>query len=177
MHRDWLVSYKFLHWIFAPLIALQLFLSLFMSGKKSGLPNLLFNIHITIGPILAGVILALWVYVLTNPQIKRHFFPYGADFSYVISDVKSLMSFKLAEAGPRPGLPGLVHGFGLLDVSIVLIAGVIIHFLFPFSLKDPSLKPIVNIFMEIHDFFGNSMWVYMIGHASMATLHRIVVKD
>ncbi|MGC9144468.1 cytochrome b/b6 domain-containing protein, partial [Hydrogenobaculum sp.] len=70
MHKDWSNTYKFLHWIFAPLIALQLLLSLFMSSKKQGLPYLLFNIHITIGPILAGVIIALWIYILTNNSIR-----------------------------------------------------------------------------------------------------------
>ncbi len=172
MHRDWSNTYKYLHWVFAPLIALQLFLSLFMSSKKQGLPNLLFNIHITMGPILAGVIVALWVYVLTNETIRKHFFPYK-DWNEVVKDFRNLLNFKLAETGPRPGLPGFVHGLGLIDVSIVLVAGVIMHFLFPFSLKDPSLKPIVNIFVEIHDFFGNSMWVYMVGHTFMALLHRI----
>lgn len=177
MHKDWSINYKVLHWTFALLIALQLFLSIFMSSKKSGLPNLLFNIHITVGPILAGIIIALWIYVLTNQSIRYHFFPYGKHFEEVISDIKNLMSFKLAKAGPRPGLPGFVHGLGLLDVSIVLIAGVIMHFLFPFSIKDPSLKPIIEIFEEIHDFFGNTMWVYMVGHAFMGILHRIVGQD
>ena len=175
MHRDWSNTYKFLHWTFAPLIALQLVLSLFMSSKKQGLPYLLFNIHVTIGPILVGVIIALWIYILTNASIRSHFFPYNR-WDEVVNDFKNLIKFKLAETGPRPGLPGFVHGLGLIDVSIVLVAGVIMHFLFPFSLKDPSLKPIVHFFMEIHDFFGNSMWVYMVGHASMALLHRIVSK-
>ncbi len=175
MHNDWSKTYRYLHWTFAPMIALQLFLSLFMSSKKQGLPNLLFNIHITIGPILAGVIIALWIYIITNSNIRQHFFPYN-HLDEVSKDIKNLMSFKLAETGPRPGLPGLVHGLGLIDVSIVLIAGVIMHFLFPFSLKDPSLKPIVGIFMEIHDFFGVSMWVYMIGHTFMALLHRISTR-
>ncbi len=173
MHRDWSNNYRFLHGIFASLILLQLILSVFMSSKKPGLPNVLFNIHITVGPVLAGVILALWVYVLTNPSIRRHFFPYGEDFKYVISDFKSLRSFKLAEAGPRPGLPGFVHGLGLLDVSVVLIAGLIMHFLSPFSIKDPSLKPIVFLFMKMHDIFGFTMWFYAAGHGFMGLLHRI----
>ncbi|MGC8650415.1 MAG: cytochrome b/b6 domain-containing protein [Hydrogenobaculum sp.] len=122
-----------------------------------------------------ALIIALWIYILTNNSIRAHFFPYS-HWDEVVSDFKNLTRFKLAETGPRPGLPGFVHGLGLIDVSIVLMAGVVMHFLFPFSLKDPSLKPIVYIFMEIHDFFGNSMWVYMVGHAFMALLHRVVSK-
>jgi hypothetical protein len=64
-------------------------------------------------------------------------------------------------------LASAVHGLGLLAASAMAMSGAA-YFLF---LAGTRLGGLV---LELHKFIANFMWVYLIGHASMAIIHAML---
>jgi hypothetical protein len=59
-----------------------------------------------------------------------------------------------------------VHGFGLMLASFLALSGAAWYFVF-------TGTPYGKILMGLHSLAGNLMWVYLVGHASMAILHQL----
>jgi len=38
---------------------------------------------------------------------------------------------------------------------------------------DGSMPPAIHTIKEIHELLGTTLWIYLIGHVSMAVLHQI----
>jgi cytochrome b561 len=87
----------------------------------------------------------------------------------LLADLKRTTSDIVTWTAPRhtAALASAVHGLGLLAASAMAISGAA-YFL---VLAGTRLGGLV---LELHKFVANFMWVYLIGHASMAIVHAIL---
>ena len=174
--REWPMGFKFLHVSFALLITMQLFSELYMKKiwKKRGqdhFQHLLFHAHMWAGMATVVVLGIFWYWVYKNGDVRSHFFPYsGAPLQGLCDDIAGLTKKKLPPHGVRGGLPGLVHGLGMLVVTSMAVTGFFMFFLIPpFGVAKP--EHIYQIPKKIHDFLSTLVWIYWWGHISMALLH------
>ena len=135
--------------------------------------HLLFHAHMWAGMATVVVLFIFWLWVYKSEAMRRHFFPYsGAHLQGVCDDIVGLTKRKLPEEGMRGGLPGLVHGGGLLIVTGMALTGFFMFWLIPsFGVSKP--EHIYQIPKKIHDFLSTLVWIYWWGHIAMATLHAL----
>jgi cytochrome b561 len=82
---------------------------------------------------------------------------------------RNIMALK-APGGRAGALVSAVHGLGLLLASAMAASGASYFLLF----EGTSLGGGV---LGVHKYLANFMWVYLIGHASMAALHAMLGDD
>jgi cytochrome b561 len=173
----WSRTTRFLHMGLATTVTLQLLLSLVMEtpgdGRTpTGLPALLFEFHEFVGLAAFAVVLIHWGWSLCAADGGiEHLFPLGwaAGRAQIARELRELAQRRLPEGGPRGGLPGLVHGLGLLAVTAMAVTGVVIFALLP-EYARPSAT--AHGFMEVHSFLASFVWAYWVGHVALALLHQ-----
>lgn len=172
----WTLKGFLLHLGLAISVTLQLASSQLMHSPfkhKGFIATSSFYLHIWLGMLAFLIVIAHWI-VSYRDKISissfSHLFPYNkAGRKAVLTDITGLKSLKLPDAGARPGLPGLVHGLGLLLITAMTITGAI---LFPSLVVLHKLNPLQHGFKEIHEFLANFVWIYWFAHVGMWLAHK-----
>lgn len=153
-----------LHFALAFLVTCQLFIALNMKHYH------LFPWHKATGFCIGAVILLHWLYIY-HTRNWQHFFPFSSHgLKNVWSDLMLLPQGKLPHGSQqRLGLPGLIHGFGLLTVTAMAVTGITMYLLFKFGLPNHFIK-------LSHKFFAELLWIYWFGHGGMALLHMVLER-
>jgi hypothetical protein len=174
--QEWPRSTRWIHVGFALVVTFLLFSELDMKAiwKKFGeLPfrHLLFHAHMWVGMFATVIIIAFWTQVFYNKSIRSHIFPYSGEYlENICSDIKGLTERRFPPSGMRGGLPGMIHGLGLLAVTGMALLGFIMFFLIPnYGVAAPI--SFYQIPKKMHDFLSSFVWLYWWGHVGMATLH------
>lgn len=121
--QQWPVAAKWLH------LALLLSVTFQMITGLSGWIGSFFPFtwHILVGLCLMLVLGLQWGWLLMTSigrSTLRYLFPWSPrGLRLVIMDVKGLTQGLLTSSGPRPGLPGFMHGIFLFSVTIVALTG------------------------------------------------------
>ncbi|WP_374693370.1 cytochrome b/b6 domain-containing protein [Acidithiobacillus sp. AMEEHan] len=83
--------------------------------------------HVRVGLFLVTILGLQWGWLWITLQGRRtlgYLFPWTPrGFSALAKDVVGLSRGVLAPPGPRPGLPGFMHGIFLLSVTLVALSG------------------------------------------------------
>jgi len=178
--KEWSLTTKFLHVGLLTTVTLQLITSLVMDepdddGSLIGMA--LFEAHELIGLTALGIVLLHWLWSLvnyTNGDLK-HLFPWGAvGRQQIASDIKALLRFEMPQGGKRGGLPGLIHGLGLLAVSGAALTGGMLFLLYP-EFGEPGA--LAEGFEELHEGLATLVWTYWVAHGSIAVLHHLSGHD
>ena len=169
-------STRWIHVGFALVVTFLLFSELDMKAiwKKFGeLPfrHLLFHAHMWVGMFATIIVIAFWTQVFYNKSIRSHLFPYSGEYlENICRDIKGLADRRLPPSGMRGGLPGMIHGLGLLAVTGMALLGFIMFFLIPnYGVAAPI--SFYQIPKKLHDFLSSFVWLYWWGHIGMAMLH------
>jgi len=172
----WSIPTRLLHMAMALAVSLQLLLSLVMvppdEEHASTLARLAFEAHQWVGLAAVVVVILHWLWSAISRQDGGlpHLFPWSSRArSAIKDDLAKLTNRELPEAGPRGGLPGLVHGLGFLAVTGMALSGLVFFILFPENGKPGAT---VETVAKIHGFVANFVWVYWFGHVAMALGHR-----
>jgi len=178
--NNWSLPTRYLHFGMVITISLQLFISLIMVApdhKGGSIAKLAFDLHEVVGLTALAIILSHWAWSVINRTdggLKQLFPWFGEARVAVINDAKALLKGKLPEGGNRGGLPGLVHGLGLLAATAIAITGGILFFIFPESGEPGN---IAEFFAETHEFLAIFVWAYWLGHGGLAMLHHYQGSD
>ena len=174
--QEWPRSTRWIHVGFALVVTFLLFSELDMKAiwKKVGeLPfrHFLFHAHMWVGMFATIIVVAFWAQVFYNKSIRSHLFPYSGEYlDNVCTDIKGLANRRLPPSGMRGGVPGMIHGFGLLAVTGMALLGFIMFFLIPnYGVAAPI--GFYQLPKKVHDFLSSFVWLYWWGHIGMATLH------
>ncbi|MDD2878103.1 MAG: cytochrome b/b6 domain-containing protein [Acidiphilium sp.] len=172
------LGFRIVHGLLIILVTFQLFSERYMKKiwKAHGhdeFRHLLFHAHMWSGMATALLLVVLWSLIARNRQLRGHLFPFDGPYVQNISpDIAGLAKGKFPPNGMRGGLPGLVHGLGLLVISGMAITGFLMFFLIPsFGVAAPA--HIYQWPKKIHDYVGEFVWLFWWGHLGMAVLHRI----
>ncbi|MEY2340822.1 cytochrome b/b6 domain-containing protein [Acidithiobacillus sp. IBUN Pt1247-S3] len=177
--HEWPRHLRWLHTAFAVLITFQLLSELDMHAiwKSVGVTPLqhgLFVAHMAFGALAFGVITLFWWQIIKNPALRRHLFPYaGVHGARIFSDIEGVIRGELPAGGLRGGLPGMVHGGGILVVTAMAISGVIMLMLI---LSAGLVKPAAFWYQPphyVHSLLSNLLWAYWVGHVFMALAHSL----
>lgn len=140
--NNWSLPTRLLHFGMAITVTIQFALSLVMSSpdhdKASAIESLTFEAHEVVGMIALVIVVGHWIWTLSNHADGglRHLFSwFGEARREVIREATALLGGQLPEGGVRGGLPGFIHGLGMLIVSGMVITGGILFFLLPESGK------------------------------------------
>lgn len=178
MSSDWEKGTRRLHLGLAVTVTLQLFISLVMQARvRPGHPavafaRFAFQAHRWLGMVAVAVVAAHWVYSLQTPGAGgwRHLFPWSPKTRPVIGqELRDLVRLRMPAGGPGGGIAGLVHGLGLLAVTVMAVSGVVLFFGFSGT---GHLAPLPHRAAEIHSLMANFVWAYWYGHVGLAVLHE-----
>jgi len=178
--KNWSLPTKFLHLGLVATVSAQLFISLVMDEPdeiESALGSALFEAHEIIGLTALAIVLMHWIWAAFNQADGglKHLFPWGRQGrQQVKNDVNDLLEFKLPEGGARGGLPGLIHGLGLLAVTGIALTGGMLFLLYP-EVGEPGV--LVEGFEELHEGFATLVWTYWFAHGGIAILHHLAGHD
>jgi hypothetical protein len=96
-------------------------------------------------------------------------FPWGAKGRAEIkADIAILKQGALPEGGARGGLPGFVHGLGLLAVTGMVLTGGMLFLYWP---EQGDIPEWVDKIGEVHGYIGSLVWAYWGSHIALAVLH------
>lgn len=177
----WSVQTRWLHIGLAVTVSLQLAISLIMAPpdeeSATALARVAFEAHEFVGMAALIIVLAHWGWSLASHADGglSHLFPWtGPAWDSVKSDIARLMKGQLPEGGPRGGLPGFVHGLGLLAVTAMVLTGGVLFFIFPEASKPSDT---VELIAHVHSFIANFVWVYWGSHIALALFHKWAGHD
>ena len=176
VQSKWSLQTRWLHFGLAVTVSMQLALSLVMEPpiKKSAsaLAHAAFEAHELVGIAAVLIVLAHWLWSLFSRGgvCLAHLFPWsGSAWAEVKADLRLLMDRQLPEGGSRGGLPGFVHGLGILAVTGMAFTGGVLFIIFPETGKPDDT---VKFFIETHEFIANIVWAYWGGHVALGLLHK-----
>lgn len=176
-----------LHSLLAFSVMYQLGSSLIMKGPRhgheaAGLPGELFELHEWVGLGALAVVALFWAWALVRTGETR----LGVLVPWVSGDrlrdlkadlarhIAALRRRTLPPYEPRSPLAGAVHGLGLLLISAMVVTGTV-YFIWHGAGGAAGIA--AKAAMEVHTTLANVVWAYLIGHAGMALLHRLVGHD
>lgn len=169
------------HAALALAIVSQLLTSLAMRGpNETRAGDLLFQVHRYSGLLATALALCLWVVIF----VRRRGTDVGALLPWASrtrraalwADTKThfsaLTRLQLPPYDEHAALPSAIHGLGLLLMTAMAVSGTI--YFIEVATGMHSAAPNGMLVMDIHFLFGNLVWAYLIGHASLAALHHIL---
>ena len=135
-----------------------------------------FELHSHFGPTVAVLCLLHWLWIClpwSRPGVG-YLFPWlrSSQWPALGSESRALLRFRLPLQGALSPLVGTVHGLGLLAVTGVVLGGSLSY------LGYYTRVPVPNLVLHwcSRELLVTSVfvWVFVIGHASMALLHRLM---
>jgi cytochrome b561 len=140
-------------------------------GDEPGWP---FVLHEWIGLASVGVITLFWLWSLARSSSETplsRLVPWFSPrrLSDIVDEIAGFARDACALRMPSFELDAsasAVHGLGLMLASFLALSGAAWYFMF-------AGTPYAKTVMGLHSVAGNLMWVYLIGHASMAILHQL----
>lgn len=174
--RNWSLATRFLHLGMVLTVSFQLLISLIMvtPDHEGGIfSRLAFEAHEVIGLSALTIVFLHWGWSLVN-QLNgepNHLFPwFGAARQKLLQEMKDVLKGKLPAGGNRGGLPGFIHGLGLLAVTGIAVTGGLLFVLFPETGKAGF---VVEAIAELHEGLATLVWTYWLGHGGVAILHHV----
>lgn len=169
-----------IHAALALFIVMQLLLSLVMRAPKpdkvmTALEAETFQLH-RLGGVIAFIFLCLhWGWTLSGhlPNGLGHLFPWTSKdkVKKIVEDMGLLIRLKIRDFPKISALAGAVHGLGLVVATLMALTGIVLFF----GMSSEGRMTIPIRFMEkIHKFMATIMWVYLVGHVAMGTLHEYI---
>jgi hypothetical protein len=142
-----------------------------LPGEEPGWPYVL---HEWIGLAGVGVLTLFWPWSLARSSSETplsRLFPWFSlkRLSDIVDEIAGFARDAVALRMPSFELDAsasAVHGLGLMLASFLALSGAAWYFVF-------AGTPYAKILMGLHSLAGNLMWVYLVGHASMAVLHQL----
>jgi cytochrome b561 len=174
-------SIRILHILLLLTVLSQLVTELFMQVPKPGeqfefFPLFLFSVHWVIGFFVLIIGLSYLMLVLDKDDHRNRLFPWlEKDLRTALiveakRDIPGWLKGKLPAPDQVHLIAGTVHGLGLLLATALGMTGVIIYL----GIKhDGSMPPAIRAIREIHEVLGIMLWLFIVGHLLMATLHQI----
>jgi cytochrome b561 len=178
-NNRWSLSTRFLHLGLVITVSTQLIVSLVMQPpgdheeSASALAKLAYEIHESVGLAALAVVVLHWLASLVQSGGKNlsHLFPWGASGRAEIkADIATLKQGALPEGGARGGLPGFVHGLGLLAVTGMVITGGVLFLYWP---EQGDIPEWVDQIGEVHEVIATLVWTYWGSHIALAVLHGL----
>ncbi|MGH8428524.1 MAG: cytochrome b/b6 domain-containing protein [Gammaproteobacteria bacterium] len=157
-----------LHFAVAVLVTTQLVIGLTMSPKQT--PELFLS-HQLIGLTIAALVLLHWMWLFTRERGQlAQLIPLRASALRAVGcDLHGVLHGRMPEGGPRPGLPALIHGLGLLALTAVAGLGTGIYVLIRLNHTHSEAGKVLS---ELHVFFAWVVIVYWCGHVLLALVHE-----
>ncbi len=173
---NWARSIRWLHFGLALTVITQLLTSQFMTPPfdvhTTILGKAVFSLHEYDGFAVVGIIELHWLWLAMDQRLFRHLFPWTLHgFAEVREDLKHLLRGRLPNTGDRGGLPGLVHGLGLLTATAMGLTGLSIFWLLHTSAPPKVIKALL---LQLHSLIAYLMWAYLAGHVLLAVVHQIM---
>lgn len=169
-----------IHAALALVIVAQLILSLLMHAPKpdkiiTPLQAETFQLH-RLGGMIAFILLFLhWLWTLSGhlPNGLGHLYPWTSQdkIKRIIEDMRPLLKLKIRELPQVSALAGAVHGLGLIVATLMAASGVVLFF--GISSEGKMTAPVHSV-EQLHKFLGTFMWIYLVGHVAMGTLHQYI---
>jgi len=183
--NNWSLPTRLLHIGMVATVTAQLALSLMMESPDeeniSVLASAAFEAHELIGMAALVIVLSHWLWTLFNHADGgfRHLFPwFGEARAEVVREAQAMLGGKLPESGVRGGLPGFIHGLGLLIISGMVVTGGTLFFIMP---ESGEFTGVVEWLAESHETIATLIWLYWGGHGATAILHHLkgdsILKD
>jgi len=171
MGNEWPFPAKILHVFLVAGVTFQLITGL-MGWCTGRIP--FFTWHTLVGRMLILVIFLQWLWLFCFAQgrsVLMYLFPVSlSGLKSVLQDVKELMHYKLADPGPRAGLPGLMHGIFLLSATLVAAAGLVLFGTFHGWWTGLP----IGLLLQILRWGAVALALQWIGHVGMASLHALI---
>lgn len=172
----WARSVRWLHFGLAFTISIQLLSSQIMVSPRHAhdhpIGYLFLLIHEYDGLVAAAILLLHWLWLALDRQLFSHLFPWtfqgGRD---IITDIQGLFRGQISGTGDRGGLPGFVHGLGLLTATAMGLTGVGIFLIFHQPHTPEAIKDLVK---GAHSLIANLIWIYFGGHVLLAVIHEMM---
>ncbi len=157
-----------LHLLVALLVTLQILLGLVMNRDT---PRLFLG-HQYLGLAIVTLVLIHWLWLVTRERTQlAHLFPLESKYRQaVLRDLAGLRHGREPETGPRPGLPALIHGLGLLALTLVAALGAAIFVLIQ---RGTVRSPAGEAITDLHIFFAWVLIIYWVGHVLLAGIHEL----
>jgi len=165
-----------LHVLLALAVVHQLVTSLFFDPRQYSFGITLRWTHDRVGLVALVLLVLFWVWVMIRREQPglAGLFPWLSPgrIKRVVADardlVHSLLRLKAIPEGRHHDLAAAVQGAGLIIAAILALSGAYLHFY-----ARPTLVPPIGIrrALTIHLAVADLMWLFIIGHATMAVVH------
>ncbi|MCB1970690.1 MAG: cytochrome b/b6 domain-containing protein [Geminicoccaceae bacterium] len=161
-------------------IILQLATAQFMQSPRRDRPgDSIFELHEIFGLLAMALALAFWVVLImrhrgTEPGRLVPWFSAerrSAMFRDLGRFLSSLRAMRLPRYDPGDAFIPAIQGLGLLLMTFMAASGTL-YVLAEWS--GMGTGGAIHELMEVHSFFGNLVWAYVIGHAGMAMVHEFI---
>lgn len=166
----WSATLRWLHSGLAVSVSLQLGLGFALAELEGRVRPWLSLGHELIGLlVLGGCLFHLgWLAEGHDGGLRRLFPTACASWRAMAEDVRGLLQGKLPRGGPRPGLPGLIQGLGLVLVTLQGLVGLAI-----FLVISPAgeLPEELSLLRTWHKALGWGVLGYFGLHLSLALCH------
>ena len=178
-NNRWSQSTRFLHLGLVITVSTQLLVSLVMQppGEHEEIATALakqaYEIHEGVGLAALAVVVLHWLssFLQSGGVNLGHLFPWGAKGRAEIkADITVLKQGSLPEGGARGGLPGFVHGLGLLAVTGMVLTGGVLFLYWP---EQGDIPEWVDQIGEVHEVIATLVWTYWGSHIALAVLHGL----
>jgi cytochrome b561 len=174
---------RFIRWshaLVAAAIIFQLAISLVMDHPHRNKPmtidgGLYFRWHEWIGLAALAILACAWIYRLKTwrRESQGRLFPWTSapGRSSLVSDARQFLLLRWTTIPQDGALVGTVHGLGLLIASAMAISGGAIYAALG---PQDTLTPAAASLGDLHSLLSTFMWVYLCGHALMASWHQFM---
>ena len=169
---------RLVHMGLALAVIVQLTSSLvFEPPSPDGTANVWWEVHEYGGLTAFGFVLLFWLVLVgrnhgTDPGSLFPWFS-ASRMRGVWADMKLQLKALTGRHLPRYDAHGpfasAIHGLGLLLMTAMATTGTVYYFI---NTGNPDAGGLVGAVMFVHRGLSNLVWVYLIGHASLAVLHH-----
>lgn len=172
---------RMLHLFLLLTVLAQLLTEQLMRVPKPGEPidlvaGFIFSVHQMIGFVVLIIAITYLLVIMDKVENRMRLFPWleqglrTALLAEIRHDLPGWFKGKLPAPDQAHLIAGTVHGLGLLLATGLGVTGSIIFL----GIKhDGSMPPAIHTIKEIHELLGTTLWIYFVGHVSMAVMHQI----
>lgn len=170
---------RLFHMALALAVILQLLSSLEMEEPEDGRAgDVLYAIHEYSGLVALGMAVGFWLVIM----IRRKGTAMGMLVPWFSSTRRAALvtelrdtyaavrSFRFPEHKEESPLAAAIHGLGLLLMTGMAASGTVYYLADIYGARDALLP---DVAIELHEMSANLVWVYLVGHALMASAHQL----